>query len=163
MSLFFFITISLSNLSHLEQSGRRGKVTWGEIKTDPESLIAPRFLLKAKLGNPTRMSLKDLTAYWDHWASKDKKGDPFSFSLDGNSDKASSNAVDEDVAEEPTAVTPDHHSVDDDIPFPFLCKTPSTRTDCLQKLVPNRGEINKTFHTLVEMVDTLEVSSMSNI
>ena len=60
-------------------------ITWAEIKTDSK-LIDSKFLLKAKFGNPTKMSLKDIIAYWNHWVSKNK-GDLFSFGVDSNSDK----------------------------------------------------------------------------
>ena len=118
------------------------------------------------------MSLKDITAYWNHWVSKDKKGDPFSFSLDdiddnSNSDQdkgdGSNSSVDEDGRKEPSAASPDLYDIDNDIPPPLLCTTPSTRTKCLQKLVSNKDETSKTFHALVEMVDKFEVSLISSI
>jgi hypothetical protein len=162
-----FTTISPFNLSYLVQSGRRGKITWGEIQSDPESLISPRFLLKVKLENPTRMPLKDITAYWNHWASKDQKGDPFSFDLNEPSEKGKgdddNNSSDEDDEEQPPPASPSHYTIDDNIPHPSLCKTPSTRSNCLQQLVPDRNNITKAFHKLVEMVDIMEVSSMSNV
>ena len=175
-------------------SGRRGRITWREIKADPESFIVSRFLLKTKLENPTRMSLKDVTAYWKHWVLQDKKGDPFSFSLDdnsdqgaggsgkgdggsgkddggsdkgdGDSDKSDGNGDKEDgdkididkYAEKLTVFSLDLYAIDDGIPLPLLCNTPSARTHCLQKLVSNRSQTNKTFHELVEIVDTIEVS-----
>ena len=147
-------------------------ITWGEIKADPKSLINPKFLLKAKLGNPTRMSLKDITAYWNHWVFKNKKGDPFSFGADSNSDKGKSDEDNDeskgsnggkDTAGGLPASSPDHSRIYDNIPHPLLCKTTSMRTSCLQKLVPNRNETTKTFHALVQMVDTLEVSTVTNI
>jgi len=174
VSVLFLTTIFSTNLSHPEQSGRRGKVAWSEIRTDPESLINPRFLLKAKLSNPTRMTLKDITAYWNHWASKGRKSDPFSFRPDnssyggkeGNSsgkgkDVDEDDEEEDDVTEKP--LPPDHHDIDDDIPLPSQCKTPRLRTNCLQKLVPISNGTNKSFHRLVKMVNALEVSSMLNI
>ena len=177
MSVLFFTIVFSTNLSNPEQSGRRGKIAWSEIRTDPESLINPRFLLKAKLSNPTRMTLKDITAYWNHWASKGSKSDPFAFRLDSSSNRGKEgnssgkgkgkdvdedddedDDEDEDIAEK--LLPPDHHDIDDDIPLPSQCKTPRLRTNCLQKLVPGSNEINKSFHRLVKMVDALKVSSV---
>jgi len=166
VSIFFFVTIFLSNLSQLEQSGRKGRITWGKIKTDPKSLINPEFLLKTKLGNPTRMSLKDISAYWNHWISKDKEGDPFSFlddsSVKGESDDASDKSDDDGVgeggADKPSVIPPDHFSIDHKIPSPILCDTPNSRTNCLQKLVSKGDQTSKTFHTLVKLVDAFGVS-----
>ena len=48
-------------------------------------MIDPGFLLEVKLENPTRMSLKGVTAYWKYWDSEGQEGDPFSFlDLDGS-------------------------------------------------------------------------------
>jgi hypothetical protein len=168
----FLSLYSLFNLSYIEQSDRRGKIAWGKIKTDSESLIDPRFLLEAKLGNPTRMPLQSITAYWKHWVSQEKKGDPFSFiSPDGEGDKGESDAnsdkgkgdggIADDGQDGPEE--PDHYSIDHDIPYPFLCDTPSMRTNCLHQLVSNNGAANKGFHALVNMVNTFEVSPISSI
>ena len=144
-------------------------IPWGEIRTDPESLINSRFLLKTKLSNPTRMSLKDITAYWNHWVSKDRKRDSFSFIPDNSSEKdkedysssKGEDGEDGDIAEKP--LSPDHHAIGDDIPLPSQCKTPSLQTNCLEKLVPGSNEINKSFHRLIKMVDALKVSSVLHI
>jgi hypothetical protein len=172
VSEFFLPLFSLFNLSYIEQSDRRGKIPWGKVKTDPESLIDPEFLLEAKLGNPTRMSLQDITAYWKHWASKDKEGNPFSFiasdvvgdkgESDENSDKGKGDDDNADVGQD-DAEEPDHYSIDHDIPHPSLCDTPSMRTNCLHQLVSNSGGVNKNFHILVNMVGAFEVSPISSI
>jgi len=142
-------------------------IPWSEIRTDPESLIDSRFLLKTKLSNPTRMSLKDITVYWNHWVSKEKKRDPFSFIPDNSSekgkedygsDKGDDGDDGDDITEKPFSL--DHYSIDDDIPLPCQCETPSVRTNCLEKLVPGSNEISKSFHRLVKMVDALKVSSV---
>lgn len=160
MSYYFYNYFLHFNISYLERWGRRGNIPWSEIKADQKSLIASRFLLKAKLANPTRMSLQDITAYWNHWVSKDQKGDPFSFGFDGDDDNNSDGGVGQGAAEKPPSVS-SNHSIED-IPFPYLCNTPYTRTNCLQKLVLNKGETGQRFHTLVRVVDALEVSP-SNI
>ena len=73
-------------------------------------------------------------------------------SLNGGGDQDSPNGGgDQDLP-------PDSFSIDDDIPLPFQCTTSNERTSCLQKLVPDRNEITKTFHGLVERVDALKVS-----
>jgi hypothetical protein len=190
--ILFFTTIS-PNLCYPVQSGRRGKVTWGEIKADPKSLIHPKFLLKVKLENPTRMSLQNISAYWNHWAFKAKKGDSFSFSLEevsdegkvsdkgeaSDKDEVSDNGEGNDGSgrsddsdrgegkddsdkgdgEQEHVPSLDHYKIDQDISYPFMCPA-SERTDCLQKLVSNRGQVNKSFQALVKMVDTFEVSLM---
>jgi hypothetical protein len=183
------------------QSGRRGKITWGTIDSDPESIIDPKFLLELNLRNPTRMSLKDVTAYWKHWVSSEKEGDPFSFSSleddsdrdkvdegndrgrvgegsnrdegNGDSDRDQgndasdgvygSNGTDENPAENSPIPPPDHLSIDDGALCPLQCKTPSARTKCLQKLVSEGSQTNRRFHRVVKMVDTFEVSSISDI
>ena len=167
MSAPVLLLFSLSKLNYLVQSKRRGKITWGTISSDPESLIDPRFLLDAKLGNPTRMTLTNITSYWNHWVSKQKKGDPFFFlSVDDDSDRSGiggiSDKEDEDIPEDLPIPSPDYHNIDEHVLYPFKC-TPSKYTSCLQKLVPKGGETNNTFHELVKIVDDLEVSSRLNI
>jgi hypothetical protein len=153
-------------------------------------VINSRFLLDTKLGNPTRMSLQKITSYWTHWVSKDKKKDPFSFisfvgdsqgdddeSNRGEDDDSNKSKVDDDSntgtdshgsnksgdeEEVEKSLPPDHYSIDDGLIYPFMC-APNERTNCLQELVPKTSQTNKTFHALVEMVDALEVSSISNI
>jgi len=126
-------------------------------------LIDPRFLLKAKLENPTRMSLKGVTAYWKHWDSEGQKGNPFSFLDldDSDNGKDKSDEGDDDV-EDPPISPPNHFDIDDDIPYPFLCDT-GGHTSCLQALVSTKGQINKTFHEVVKMVDSMEVSPILSI
>ena len=112
------------------------------------------------------MSLKDISAYWNHWISKDKEGDPFSFlddsSVKGESDDASDKSDDDGVgeggADKPSVIPPDHFSIDHKIPSPILCDTPNSRTNCLQKLVSKGDQTSKTFHTLVKLVDAFGVS-----
>jgi len=158
---YFFIPLfSLSNL-RVEQSGRRGKIPWGKIVTDPEDLIDPKFQLDTSLTNPTRMTLETITAYWKDWVSRDKEGDPFSFlSAEGDVEDKDINHGGDSRGETSKNPHPDHFSVDDDIPLPLECETPEERTSCLQRLVPNEGQTNKMFHKLVKKVDTLEVSYM---
>lgn len=171
----------ISNLSYLDKSGRRGRISWSKVKADPESLIDSRFLSDIILWDPPRMSLQDVSAYWKDWVSKDQEGDPFSFfSLDDNSDRdkgkgandgdrdngdggAQEGAMEQPPSPPDNYLPDDHFSVDDDIPLPLSCKTPSQRTSCLQQLIYDHGEPNKTFHKLVKAVDTLEVSSISSI
>ena len=49
--------------------------------------------------------------------------------------------------------------VDSGIPLPCNCKTPLSRTNCLQQLTPKWGN-GKVFKVLVEQVNNLEVSFM---
>jgi len=111
------------------------------------------------------MSLKDLTAYWSHWVSKDKKGDLFFFLGDssnrgksgGVSDKGDSDndSDDEDGTDKSSVISPDHFSIDHKIPHSSSCDDPSSCSNCLQ--------ISETFYQLVEMVDELEVSPISDM
>jgi len=119
------------------------------------------------------MTLEGITAYWKHWNSGDQKGDPFFFlSLDDSSDngkdksgeesdKDKGDEDDNDEEKQPTP-PPGHFAIDDGIPFPFLCGADG-HTSCLQKLVSTSGQINKKFHELVGMVDTMEVSPIPSI
>lgn len=101
--------------------------------------------------------------------SKDKKGDPFFFlgdssnrgKSDGASDKGDSN--DEDGADKSSVISPDHFSIDDNIPHPSSCDDSSSCSNCLQELVPIKNQINETFYQLVEMVDELDVSHILNM
>jgi len=181
VGISLLLLFSLSNLSFPEQSGRRGRIPWSEVRTDAQSLIDPGFLLGAILENPTRMSLKDITAYWKYWVSKDKGGDPFSFlGTDDNSnnsrdsdkdkdsdkdegnDKGKDDDDDDDGAGDLPRFSPDHFSIDRGIPYPFLCDQ-SNRTNCLEQLVSGKSQVNKTFLELVRMVDTMEVSPILSI
>jgi len=133
-------------------------------------MIDPRFLLEAKLGNPTRMSLRAVTAYWKHWSFKGQKGDPFSFlnlddsddgrdksgSKSGESEKDGGNRGD-DGAGNPSISSPNHFTIDNNILYPFLYET-SGHTGCLQALVSTKGQVNKTFYEVVRMVGLMEVS-----
>jgi hypothetical protein len=70
----------LSNLGYLGQAGRKGSIPWGRIKSIPHLFMNPRFVLKtATLGNPMRIQLQDVTAYWRALALSESKGDPFFF------------------------------------------------------------------------------------
>ena len=121
------------------------------------------------------MSLKGVTAYWKHWDSEGQKGDLFSFfDLDdsddsrdksggksGESEKDGGNRGDNDT-ENPPISPPNHFTIDDDILYPFPCDT-SGHTSCLQALVSTKGQVNKSFHELVKIVDSMEVSPMLSI
>ena len=52
-----------------------------KLVKDPKSLIASRFLLNAKLENPSRMSLVVINMYWNHWVNKSSKVIHFHFSM----------------------------------------------------------------------------------
>lgn len=52
--------------------------------------------------------------------------------------------------------------IDKGILLPCQCETPALRTTCLQKLAPEWGNVSKTFHNLVKLVDTLKVSLIVN-
>lgn len=133
-----------------EDSGRKGKITWGKIAKNPQSLIPPRFLLGPKLEDPTRMQLSPLCVYWNHWAFKDRRGDPFSFLTAGRNQDM---AVGSDEEEVP------YFAIDDGILSPLMCCGSSkNRTQCLQALVAGTSEENRAFRTTVKLVDTLEVS-----
>jgi hypothetical protein len=136
-----------------ENSGRRGKITWGKLARNPQSLIAPRFAVDFKLDNPTRMQGHALTTYWTHWESKAKKGDPFSF-LGANGDDRGNDQGDEGMEDLAPCFT-----IDDGVLPPIsCCGTSSNRTWCLQALVTGRSEESKAFRTTVKLVETLEVS-----
>lgn len=108
------------------------------------------------------MSLEGITAYWKDWVSRDKEGDPFCFlSAEDDDDRdQDNNHGGDNTGEKPQSPSPDHFSIDNDIPLPLHCDTPDERTSCLQRLVPNGGQTNQIFHELVRKVDGLEVSYM---
>jgi len=136
------------------------------------------------------MSRTSVGAYWQHWESQGQEGDFFSFltlndgddgkdkdndkseesdkgkesdrSEEGDrseeSDKDKSDRADGDAEDHP----PDHFAIDDGIPYPFLCDA-SGRTACLQELVSTKGQVNKTFHEVIKLVDSMEVSPIPSI
>ena len=118
------------------------------------------------------MTLQNITAYWRHWVSKDNQEDPLSFlSLDDDGNEGEGNdsdkGRDEDAVQSSpsppqNSPSPSHFSIDDGVLYPFKC-TPSTYTNCLQRLVPESGQTNLIFHELVKLVDTLEVSFISDM
>ena len=66
------------------------------------------------------------------------------------------------VARDPTTPPTPSFKIDDVIPLPCQCATPAAHTLCLQQLVPEKGDSGKTFHSLVKLIDALEVSAYSN-
>ena len=135
------------------------------------------------------MHLKDLEAYWKDWVLKESEGDPFCFLSSKGKEKEKEkrregekktdeqdedeqdeeNKEDEEdekenipVARDPTTPPTPSFKIDDDIPLPCQCATPAARTLCLQQLVPEKGDSGKTFHSLVKLIDALEVSAYSN-
>ena len=181
------IHFSLSDFGYLEQSGRKGKITWRKIDKNPLSLIHPRFLLETKIEDPTRMKLDDLKAYWEAWVSEEAKGHPFSF-LSGKEKDEDEEDEDEDEGkgkgkgqdqnqvgsededqnqdqEEPHSTinkpsTPSSSAlkINYGIPLPCQCDTPTERTICLQGLAPKDSDTGQAFHALVKLVDSLKVS-----
>ena len=141
-------------------------------------MIHERFILEGtELGDPVRMRLKELKLYWEAWVLEEAKGIPFSF-LDNteaegeNQGKQGDGQSEEEQEQEednqethstinklPTPPTP-ASGIDHGIPLPSQCDTPAMHTSCLQQLVPKWGNTGKTFHTLVQLVDDLEVSSV---
>ena len=124
------------------------------------------------------MSQTSVGAYWQHWESQGQEGDFFSFlplndgddgkdkdndkseesDRSGESDKDKGDRSDGDAEDHP----PDHFAIDDGIPYPFLCDA-SGRTACLQELVSTKGQVNKTFHEVIKLVDSMEVSPILSI
>ena len=84
---------------------------------------------------------------------KDKDNDK---SEESNKDK--SDRADGDAEDHP----PYHFAIDDGIPYPFLCDA-SGHTACLQELVSTKGQVNKTFHEVIKLVDSMEVSPILSI
>jgi hypothetical protein len=180
--------LSFPNPDFLGQSGRRGKITWGVVNKNPLKLIHPRFILNNKIGDPNRMRLKDLEAYWKDWVLKESEGDPFSFrgGEKGKGTEKGKEREQEDEEEEgeeegeerqeqrnqeegeeeenlgaekqPTPLTPDF-VIDHGIPIPCQCDTFTMRTTCLQGLAPKWINSRTRFNTLVKLVDDLEVGS----
>lgn len=146
-----------------ENSGRRGKITWGVLNKNPQSLIPSSFLLDLKLDNPTRMTLTAISVYWNDWEFKANKGNHFSFlgvdeSQDQESNKGDSQGDSDDEDSAPT------FTIDNGVLPPFLCgKTPGERTKCLLGLVTGRSDNSKTFRATVNLVNNLEVSYIKHM
>jgi hypothetical protein len=92
------------------------------------------------------MKLDEVRAYWGDWVLKEAAGDSFVFLEETD----------------PVPPIPDF-AIDKDILLPCQCDSPAMRTICLRQLISKGNDSGKTFHELVELVDTLEVSSMSVI
>jgi hypothetical protein len=117
------------------------------------------------------MGLKDVKAYWALWVSKEAKGDPFSFIREKvvvvgeveeeEEEEETQPTTSKPLIKAPTPPTPTF-DIDNGIPLPLQCNTPVLRTICLNQLGPKWGDASKTFHTLVELVDALKVSSVVN-
>ena len=124
------------------------------------------------------MVLEDLEVYWKAWVRLEAQGHPFSWLTGSKEEEEEEQGGYQDEEQEdqendqegihstanqqPTHPTPEF-DIDSDIPLPCQCDTPDARTLCLQQLVPNFGSTGKTFHTVVGVVNDLEVSSLSNI
>jgi len=131
------------------------------------------------------MSVDDLKVYWMSWAKKQTQGDPFSFLSDreGRQEQEQEQEQEEqeeqekeqeeagrkgqDGDEEDTlsiTMNKSHPSlipgsgIDGGISLPCECDTPAARTACLQQLAPEWGGFKTAFHSLIGLVDQLEVS-----
>jgi hypothetical protein len=63
-------------------------------------LIDSRFILETKIRDPTRMTLVEVQSYWQHWALKAGKGDPFTFLVDKGAGKGEEEIDEEEVEDE---------------------------------------------------------------
>lgn len=149
--VFLVCLFFLSNSICLENSGRRGKITWGKLAKDPQSLVPSRFLLTPQLDNPTRLPVETITKYWTNWALKEKRDDPFSFfnadGSGGGNDQGGDWREDFDF------------TIDNGLLSPVMCgPTSSERAHCLQALVTASSGEAEVFRTTIQLVDTLEVS-----
>ena len=143
-------------------------------------MIHSRFILKSKIGNPTRMGRVEVEEYWQAWVTLQTKGDPFSFvsygkgkgreeeeeegEEEGEKGDGGDKGQDGDQEEGCHSKTNKKHpsptpgfAVDKDIPLPCECTTPAMRTICLQQLAPKWGSSRAVYCTIVQLVDTLEV------
>ena len=127
----------------------------------------------SKLEDPTRMPLEALSTYWNEWAFKAQKGDPFSFlGLGGGQDKTSGGndnqsqyggSGDDEKEVQIEGLAP-HFSIDDNILSPHACsRASSDHTSCLLALVTGQAKTSKTFGATVRLVDSLEVSWIENM
>lgn len=74
-----------------ELKGGSKQVRWKDIENQNKWYISQAFLIEGKtFKNPTRLSEKDLRAYWKHWLNSSQSGKPFTFkkvgAFDGKSD-----------------------------------------------------------------------------
>ena len=118
------------------------------------------------------MTLEEIKAYWKDWVSrKEQEGDLFGF-LDGwhgdvqgndggdQEDQANrSTDIDDEDQQDKATSPPPVFSIDEGLLPPILCNTgPSERTNCLLSLVSGKNQSFKVFKTMVNLVDTMEVS-----
>ena len=96
--------------------------------------------------------MDEVKAYWKHWASMEQ------FYFLGGSDTSRKGTEDNSTAEKPPPSP--SFAIDDNIPLPCECYSPSAKTNLLQTIAPKNGP-GKTFVNLVKLVDTLEVSLRS--
>ena len=146
-----------------ENSGRRGKITWGNLTNNPQSLLPSRFVLDTKLENPTRMPLAATSAYWNYWVLKDQKGDPFIFLSpdEDNQDIAEDDGENQEIAggDEGMQEMAPGFKIDNGVLSPLMCDyAPSECTECLQGLVTSRSKMSKCFRAITNLVNNLEVS-----
>ena len=109
------------------------------------------------------MSEDHVELYWRVWVLKEEDGDSFNFLKYVPKDKGKARMEEEQSGEEQEQeIGREQDEVDfpihQGIPLPYESKTSVERTKCPEKLVPTWGS-GKLFHTLVKLVDNLEVSS----
>ena len=152
------------------------------IDKNPHSVIPPRFILKTKIGNPTRMTREEVEEYWEAWATMEGEGNPLYFinHKGKGREQADKGQEDEEEDEEeqeggkkqqgqeedeveknysPASKAPPSpiFEIDRGISLPCQCNTPAMRTTCLQLLAPPFGASVVIFLAIVDLVDALEV------
>ena len=114
------------------------------------------------------MSKDHVELYWRDWVSKQDDGDSFHFLKYVAKDKGKGKGKGKARVEEEQGGGEEGwewekerggevFEIDKNIPLPCDSKTPLERTKCLEKLAPAWGS-GKLFHSLVKLVDNLEVS-----
>jgi hypothetical protein len=114
------------------------------------------------------MTLTEISQYWNSWYLKAAGGDNFAFIDIGGGDQAKDDQAkdidssDEEDQSKGKAISPPLITIDEGILPPLLCnRNASERTQCLQSLVAGRSKNHKVFRALVNLVNGLEVSSIS--
>ena len=154
--------VTYLKLLALKSGGTR--VYWGDIEADPSWYLEDRFVLGGcKLGDPSRMHLADIKAYWEHWYGLEQSGRPLTFHRVGcNPDGETKDwGVEPGEGEGPvrkSGISGQSKSRAKDLSnkakVPKECKSDVERTSFLQEMLP---QDEKDYHWIITAVDPMEV------
>ena len=158
---------SLPKVIALKSGGTR--VYWGDIEVEPSWYLEDSFLLHGhKLGDPSRMHLADIKAYWEHWYQLEQSGNPLTFRRVGrrNPDRETKDREAEpEEGEGPvekggvsgqSKLKAKGKGLADKAKVPKECKSDVERTSFLREMLPPH---EKDYHWVITAVAPMEVVS----